>query len=146
MPRGLTPTDSDNTSRLTMRPLLASLSALLLAPVLLAAPLSTPVRAEIEVLLSTLQSSGCEFNRNDSWHTAAEARTHLLRKLDYLDGNNAVQSTEQFIELGASKSSLSGQPYRVKCGAAAAVDSKTWLSDQLKLIRASSRVMASSSK
>jgi hypothetical protein len=123
-----------------------ALSALLAAPVLMAAPLASSQRSEIDALMVTLQSSACEFNRNDSWHNAVEAKTHLLRKLDYLEGKNAVQSTEQFIELAASKSSLSGQAYQVKCGSAAAVDSKTWLTTQLKRIRSTARTVALSAK
>ncbi len=112
-----------------------ALSALLAAPVLSAAPLPASQRSEIDALMAMLQSSACEFNRNDTWHNAAEAKTHLLRKLDYLEGKDAVRSTEQFIELAASKSSLSGQTYQVRCGSAAAVDSKVWLTMQLKRIR-----------
>jgi|GEM_PF-784257 len=141
-----THTNSRYVTWFSMRALLVSVSALLLSPLLVAAPLPSTARAEIDMLMSSLQISACEFNRNDSWHTASEAKTHLLRKLDYLEGKNAVQSTEQFIELGASKSSLSGQPYLVKCGSAAAIDSKTWLSAQLKAIRASGRALASSTK
>jgi len=123
-------------------PTLLALSALLAAPMLTAAPLAASQRAEIDALMATLQSSACEFNRNDTWHNAADAKTHLLRKLDYLEGKDAVHSTEQFIDLGASKSSLSGQPYQVRCGTAAPVDSKSWLSLQLKLIRSPLRPVA----
>jgi len=73
-------------------------------------PVSAPVRAEIDALLNRLQISNCEFNRNGSWHSASEAKAHLLRKLDYLESSDAVHNTEQFIELAASKSSSSGNP------------------------------------
>lgn len=132
--------------RFAMRLPFVAVSTLLLSPLLAAAPLSPATRAEIEYLLSSLQTSACEFNRNDSWHTASEAKTHLLKKLDYLEGKGLVQTTEQFIELGASKSSISGQPYLVKCGTTAVVDSKSWLSAQLKAIRASGRGLAAGSK
>ena len=112
----------------------------------MAGPLAASQRSEISALMATLQSSACEFNRNDTWHNAAEAKTHLMRKLDYLEGKSAVQSTEQFIELAATKSSLSGQAYQVKCGNAAAVESKSWLTAQLKQIRAAARSSALSVK
>jgi ATP phosphoribosyltransferase regulatory subunit HisZ len=102
-----------------------------------ASPTSPPVRAEIEALLARLESSGCQFDRNGSWHSPSEARSHLLRKLDYIEGKGVVQSTEQFIELAAAKSSWSGKPYRVKCGAEAAVDSQQWLNRQLTGLRSS---------
>ena len=92
-------------------------------------------RQEIAHLLDYVGQSGCQFNRNGSWYSGAEARTHLLRKLDYLEGKDLVHSTEQFIELGASKSSSSGKPYQVRCGQAAATDSGPWLNAELKTLR-----------
>ncbi|HKY01096.1 MAG TPA: DUF5329 family protein [Burkholderiales bacterium] len=103
----------------------------------LAAPAPATTRAEIDALLDKLESSGCQFNRNGTWHNAAEAKTHLLRKLEYLEDKDAVQSTEQFIALAASKSSSSGKPYSVKCGGAAPIVSQTWLNRELEALRAS---------
>jgi hypothetical protein len=129
-----------------MRSILVALLALLFVPLLKAAPLAPEMRAEIDALLSTFQTSGCEFNRNGTWYTAVEAKAHLLRKLEYLESKNAVQSTEQFIELGASTSSASGRPYLVKCGNAAPVESTKWLSAQLKAMRSSGPAAASGPK
>lgn len=100
-----------------------------------AAPLTPAARFEIDSLMSRLAAPACEFNRNGTWHTAAEARTHLMRKLKDLEDRGAVQSTEQFIELAASNSSLSGLPYLVRCGIDAPVRSGTWLRSQLQDIR-----------
>jgi hypothetical protein len=104
----------------------------------IAAPLPSESRAEVDALLSRLETSGCEFNRNGSWHTGAEAKTHILRKLEYLEDKGAVHSTEQVIELAAASSSMTGQAYQVRCGKDAPVPSKTWLLSQLKALRASS--------
>jgi hypothetical protein len=104
-----------------------------------AASLSPAARAEIDALLSRLEVSACEFNRNGTWHPATEAKSHLLRKLKYLEDRGAVQSTEQFIELAASTSSTTGQPYLVKCGNGAPVQSGTWLLSQLQTMRTSGR-------
>jgi len=101
-----------------------------------AAPLPAPARAEVDALLTRLQSSGCQFNRNGSWYNGADAKTHLLRKLEYLEKKDLVKNAEQFIDLGASSSSSSGKPYMVKCGSAAPVESKAWLGAELKAIRA----------
>jgi hypothetical protein len=100
-----------------------------------AAPLPPSARAEIDGLLARLEASGCEFNRNGSWYPPAEAKSHLLRKLKYLVDRGAVTSAEQFIELAASASSMSGQPYLVKCGSAAPVESKAWLLSELQRVR-----------
>ncbi|WP_077037173.1 DUF5329 domain-containing protein [Pelomonas sp. KK5] len=102
----------------------------------LAAGLPAAARTEIDGLLNRLQNSGCEFKRNGSWYGATEARAHLQKKLDYLVGKDAVHSAEQFIELGASSSSMSGQPYEVRCTGAAPVPSRDWLGRELKALRA----------
>jgi len=107
----------------------------LLVALLLAAPTAPAVRAEIDQLLARLESSGCQFNRNGSWYPAAEAKSHLLRKLEYFDDRSGVASTEQFIALVASRSSVSGKPYLVQCASAAAVESETWLTARLREIR-----------
>lgn len=95
------------------------------------------VRAEIDALLARLASSGCTFNRNGSWYPAPQAKAHLVRKLEAVEGRKAVESAEQFIDLLASKSSTSGKPYLVKCGDAAPVQSAKWLAEELKTLRAS---------
>lgn len=94
------------------------------------------VRAEIDALLGKLQASGCQFNRNGSWHTGAEAKGHLIRKLEYLEDKGTVASAEQFVELAASRSSSSGKPYLVRCGSEAPVESRQWLGRELSALRA----------
>jgi len=104
-----------------------------------AAPLPVAAKAEIDALLSRLEASACTFNRNGTWYPATEAKSHLLRKLKYLEDRGPVQSAEQFIERAASSSSTTGQPYLVKCGSAAPVQSGTWLRFQLQVMRSSGR-------
>jgi hypothetical protein len=101
-----------------------------------AAPLPPAARAEIEGLLGRLEMSRCEFQRNGTWHNPVDAKSHLLVKLNYLEERGMVASTEQFIERAASQSSLSGQPYQVRCANAAPVPSRSWLLTQLQLMRA----------
>jgi hypothetical protein len=101
----------------------------------IAAPISAPVRSEIDALLSSLQSSACQFNRNGSWFSGAEAKDHLLRKLKYIERRDSIQSTEQFVALAASRSSSSGQAYQVRCDGQAPVASQTWLIRRLAIIR-----------
>ncbi len=122
-----------------MQRLLLFLVMLVFAAAGHAATLSPTARAEIDALLSSLEASSCTFNRNGTWYPATEAKTHLLRKLKYLEDRGMVRSTEQFIELAGSSSSTSGQPYLVKCGSGAPVQSGTWLRAQLHVVRASGR-------
>lgn len=101
---------------------------------------STPaVNDEIDQLLSALGSSKCQFNRNGTWHSAEEATRHLSRKRDYLAKKGLVTTTESLIALAASKSSLSGTPYQVRCPGAPTVKSSVWLTRQLAELRARGR-------
>lgn len=90
---------------------------------------------EIDILLRELGASGCKFQRNGSWHEAAKAVEHLQKKRDYLAKKGKLKTAEDFIELGASQSSMSGKPYRVACPDVPEVDSKTWLQTRLENIR-----------
>ena len=120
-------------------PLFFSLIAFLYCSLAAAAPTAAPVRAEINLLLTKLQASGCEFNRNGSWYSGAEAKDHMLRKLEYIEGKSTVLSTEQFIELAATKSSSSGKPYQVRCSGEMPIESQVWLVKQLGVLRAAGR-------
>jgi hypothetical protein len=104
-----------------------------------AEPTPAPVRAEIEAILNRLEASARRFQRNGAWHDGARAKAHLLRKLEYIEERGTVQSAEQFIELAASRSSLSGRPYQVRCGNDAPVESSQWLSGQLSTLRSAGR-------
>ena len=90
---------------------------------------------EIGQLFAALKSSGCQFNRNGSWHNADKAAAHLQRKYDYLLKKDLVSSTESFIELAATQSSMSGKAYQVRCGKSAPVPSKSWFSAKLREMR-----------
>lgn len=116
--------------------LLAALTAV--CGIAFADPTPAPVRAEIDAMLNRLETSSCQFLRNGSWHDSARAKAHLLDKLAYIEKRGTLQNAEQFIELAASRSSLSGRPYQVRCGAEAPVESQRWLGDQLKAIRGAS--------
>ena len=111
--------------------LLLSLFAAVSIALAWAAP-SAATRAEIVGLLDALSVSGCRFQRNGSWYDATEARAHLQRKYDYLLKKSQVDTTEQFIERAASRSSMSGCAYRVKCGGTEQ-DASAWF--ELQLIR-----------
>jgi len=70
---------------------------------------------EIRELLEFVEQSDCIFIRNGAEYSGARARAHLERKLDYLKSKNRVKSAEDFIDLAATKSSLSGRAYEVRC-------------------------------
>ena len=90
---------------------------------------------EIAQLFDALRQSDCQFLRNGSWHDAQQAGDHLQRKYDYLLKRNLVTSAESFIELAASRSSVSGKPYQVRCGDDDPVSSQDWFMAQLAQLR-----------
>ena len=78
-----------------------------------------------------LETSGCQFNRNGSWHSAAEAATHIRKKYNYLVRKKLLTDTESFIKKAASESSISGKPYTVKCEGQADINSALWFDQEL---------------
>lgn len=104
-----------------------------------AAPPAPEVHSEVKQLLAYLETSGCRFFRNGKWYEAPEASAHLQRKYDYLVKRGLIARTEDFIERAATRSSVSGDPYRVRCGSRDAVEGATWLNEELRRYRASHR-------
>ncbi|NQD59359.1 DUF5329 domain-containing protein [Pseudomonas sp. CM25] len=70
---------------------------------------------EIKGLLEFVEKSGCRFIRNGADYSGPRARAHLEQKLNYLESKNMVKSAEDFIDLAATKSSVSGRAYEVRC-------------------------------
>lgn len=122
------------TKRYILKIVIAILGAL---PVqLLASELPTSARTEILHLLGYIGKSGCEFNRNGSWHTSPDAAVHLKKKFDYLDNKNQLSNTEEFILKAATASSISKKPYLVKCPTKTAIPSAAFLEQELHRYRA----------
>lgn len=92
--------------------------------------------AEIAALLDFVAASGCEMLRNGTAHGAADARGHLERKLAVLRERDRIASAEDFIELAASRSSLSGRAYAVRCEGSPEQPSQLWLYTELVRLRA----------
>jgi Family of unknown function (DUF5329) len=84
-------------------------------------------QAEIDFLLQYIEVSGCAFRRNGDWHDSAAARAHLASKYAYLASSKRITSAEDFIDKAASRSSLSGEDYEVRCGACPTIKSNEWL-------------------
>lgn len=92
-------------------------------------------RREIAALIAALGASGCEFQRNGTWYDAATARAHLQRKYDYLRKRDLAPSAELFVERAASRSSISGKAYRVRCPGRAEQPSADWFLQRLRALR-----------
>jgi hypothetical protein len=120
-----------------MRRTLAALAAAFLPIAALAqpAPLAARTQAEIGHLFDYIAGSGCRFERNGGWADTAAARDHVEMKYQYLRSRGMIASAEDFIEKAASRSSLSGQDYRVQCPGSAAVATGGWLRTELDRYR-----------
>ena len=116
---------------LTKASLLLALAAAFSGAPAVAAPSPNQARGEITHLFDALEKSGCRFGRNGSWYDGAKARSHLASKYDYLSARATVDSAEAFIELAASRSSMSGQAYEVDCPGAGVRPSAQWLKEEL---------------
>ena len=87
---------------------------------------------EIGYLLKFISNSGCEFIRNGASHSSIKATEHIEKKYDYV--RSRVNSAEDFIKYTATKSSISGRPYQVKCDGKEQ-SSAQWLIAELKAYR-----------
>jgi hypothetical protein len=101
----------------------------------LAHELSDAAKREVAELLACVEKSPCEFNRSGTWYSAAQARNHLQRKYLYLAEKGRLASAEDFVALAASKSSITGESYLIRCGVAAPVTSAAWLEGELRRLR-----------
>ena len=98
------------------------------------APARTPAQ-DIETLIQRVAAAkGVIFIRNGTEYSAADAATHLRRKLRAADGK--ITTPEQFIETLGSRSSMSGRAYRVRLPEGREMDSATWLNGLLREVRA----------
>jgi hypothetical protein len=111
-----------------------TLRVLALIVILSALPLTatkaqTPpnVHTEIEYLLQYIETSGCSFYRNGTWYDGTQARAHLRSKYDYFAERQLIGTAEDFIDKAATKSSISGKPYKIRCSDGAEVESGPWL-------------------
>lgn len=88
---------------------------LLLAFALIAVDsLADTMDEEIDYLISSVGRSGCAFIRNGKRYSGRDARAHLRSKRRR--NAHLIDSTEEFVEKIASKSSTSGKPYLIRCG------------------------------
>ncbi|MBK6917950.1 MAG: DUF5329 domain-containing protein [Deltaproteobacteria bacterium] len=88
------------------------------------APPAVDEAARIEGLLAKLEASGVTFIRNGSEHDAREAAEHLRNKWAHAP---SIDTAERFIDELGTRSSSSGQPYRVRLRDGREQDAGPWL-------------------
>ena len=67
--------------------------------------------AAIEHLLDSVAASELQFMRNGKAHSGTEAAEHMRRKYNHFD--DRIRSADDFIDLAATKSMISGKKYTV---------------------------------
>lgn len=87
---------------------------------------------EIKHLLHYIENSGCTFVRNGKEYNSTQARAHIERKYNY--AKRWIKTAEEFIKYAASKSSTTGEPYKVRCDRQEMLTSE-WLAAELDRFR-----------
>jgi hypothetical protein len=94
---------------------------------------TTSMEKEIDLLIRYIQDSDCQFIRNGKEYSSQGAVKHILRKYNYF--KKKILTAEDFIEFCASQSTISNQPYRIRCPGQPLIESKHWLRIELTRIR-----------
>ena len=89
---------------------------------------------EVQHLLTFVKNSGCVINRNGTDYPAEKGLGHIEKKYDYF--RDDIDSPEKFIELSATKSTMSGDYYMVSCPGKKTIRTQDWLMEELKRYRA----------
>jgi hypothetical protein len=136
-------------SSMTVRPLHRSLLAATAALAFAVSPLAFAVsplasaspqeaaQGEIDHLLQYVAASSCTFVRNGTEYPADKAREHLAGK--YRFAGSRITTAEDFIKYLATGSSMSGEPYHVKCGKSDSLSGE-WLTAELTRYRNAPRL------
>lgn len=104
-----------------------------LAATHLSADVAPGQKQEVEHLINYLETSSCLMIRNGGSHEGAEAAKHVRRKYNYF--RDDISSTEEFIELSATRSTMSSKPYEVHCPGEPPMNSADWLLAELEVYR-----------
>lgn len=94
-----------------------------------------PAQIEVEHLITFVAVSNCDFYRNGSWHTAAEAQAHLREKFAIVFPGNQSPKAEEFIAKVATKSAFTGVPYQIRCAGEKPMAVSDWLLGELRHYR-----------
>ena len=87
----------------------------------------------IQYLLEYVRESNLTFVRNFSDHTSADAASHIQKK--YRHFQDKIKTPEEFIELCASKSLMTGRTYRVIDEQGHELQTRDWLMHALTAYR-----------
>lgn len=111
-----------------------SLILMLLVSCMVHADVPPKSQHEVEHLISFVSNTPCLIERNWISHNGREAIAHIQQKYDYF--RDDIKTTEQFIEYSATKSTMTGKDYMVKCAGQSTLKTKDWLLQELHKYRA----------
>lgn len=92
-----------------------------------------PADETIQYLLEYVARSELTFLRNSGRYTAQEASEHMQKKYEHFRAE--IETPEEFIELCATRSLLSGKPYKVMDKHGETINTSEWLTTELKEYR-----------
>ena len=90
-------------------------------------------KPEVEHLLEFVRQSDCIMVRNGTEHSGEYAVSHIQKKYDYFKDD--INSTEAFIEYSATKSTMSGKYYTIRCSGQEEMPTQDWLLEELRVYR-----------
>jgi hypothetical protein len=94
-----------------------------------------PEEAKIRYLIASVETlEGAKFIRNGREYDAGTASNHLRLKLKTAGGK--VRTAEDFIDLCASRSSMTAQPYLIRLADGTTVKSEVFFRNKLKAFAA----------
>jgi len=91
------------------------------------------LNATCEHLISAVATSGLTFIRNGNRATGDKAAQHIRRKYEHFQ--DEITTPEQFIELTATRSLMTGQAYQVMLPDGQRLPLKNWLLEVLQQYR-----------
>ncbi len=106
------------------------------------ADVSTNQLKEVSYLLDYIKNTQCVINRNGTNYNGKQAVKHIEKKYNYY--RDDIKNTEDFIRLSATKSTMSGNHYTVKCSTEIKTTTQQWLLNELSRYR--NKEMASDKK
>ena len=110
------------------------LTLMLLFASLVHADVPPETRHEVDHLIEFVSNTPCQIDRNWTKHSGPEALVHIQQKYDYF--RDDIKTTEQFIEYSASKSTMTGRDYLLKCKGQSTIKTRDWLLQELQQYRA----------
>jgi hypothetical protein len=114
-----------------MKTVLVSFLALLFLAIGTVYAQSPAEAAKIQHIITSVETlEGAQFLRNGSAYDARAAADHLRLKLK--TAGSRVKTADDFIRLCGSKSSLSGEKYRIRFADGTIVDSEVFFRQKLK--------------